>query len=197
MKKMENKKTKKRQYRGFSILEGMMAAFLVSVGMVAALNLMSSSLRETFDSQNQITANLLSQEGIELVRNARDNNWAKGDKAFDGIFPDSSKDNCRINIDPSVVIDCSNSPKQLKLRTVSGFNGIYSYGDGGKDTQFQRRIRIDYFDVSGASTDANGAAYAEITSKVVYDDSFPADNDCNTFSKCVFSKTTLSAWGNP
>lgn len=178
------KEIKKIKMKGFSIVEVMLAVFLVSAGMVGVLGLLSKTLSNSMDSRDQTIAVLLAQEGVELVQNLRDNNWAQEKKAFgnDGetTFPSGNKNNCRIDYNDTS-LECD-SKYELK------YNGhFYVEGSGEK---FQRKIQVEY--IGGNYLDADKA---EITSTVTWNNNEPDKTNCNTSKKCAFTTVTLTRWG--
>lgn len=176
---LQEKISKNKNYSGFSFIEGILAVFIISTGMIAVLSLMSGSLRESMDSRDQIVAVFLSQEGAELVRNLRDNNWAGEIETFSSTnFPANNDLDCSINSD-SNAIDVSPS----------------DYNIVGMSNKFQRKIQVNYDDDAKKNT-------AEITSIVVWGaDGFSEINNndisgtCNSGTKCTYTQTTLTRWG--
>lgn len=161
-----------KKYSGFSFIEVILSVFLISTGMIAVMSLMSTSLRDSLESRDQIIGVLLSQEGIELVRNLRDNNWANSRDTFDSAYFPSSDD-----------MTCS-----IAHTSVSINNSPANYNIPGMPNKFQRKIQVDY---DGADKNS-----AEITSIVIWGGSFPASlNNCNSSAKCAYAKTTLTRWG--
>ena len=73
-KHFENKKRK-----GFSIGEVLLAIFVLSIGMIATFSLFNAGIKNLQNERDLIVASLLAQEGVEVVRNIRDNNWAERD----------------------------------------------------------------------------------------------------------------------
>ena len=67
---MENK-----YQNGFTLLETIVAVGLITVGLISALALISSSLFYVSSIEDRLIAANLAGEGIEIVRNIRDNNW--------------------------------------------------------------------------------------------------------------------------
>lgn len=67
--------------KGFSLIEVTLATFLVSLGLVTTISLLSRAFADSADARNQSVAALLAQEGIEYVRNIRENNWVDGKPA--------------------------------------------------------------------------------------------------------------------
>jgi len=76
---IENKKA-------FSLLEIIIAMFIISMGVIGVMSLIVSNINLGLFSKNKLIAMNLAQEGIELVRNIRDENWLDGDNWQDGII---------------------------------------------------------------------------------------------------------------
>jgi len=172
---------KNKKYKAFSFVEVMIAVFLLSVGMIAVITLMSGSLRDSMDSRNQVIASGLAQEGTELVKNIRDTNWlANSDPtghSFDGI---NNSSNCTISYN-SAGLDYSPASNFLKIDA----NSFYSHAGVTANTRFQRKIKI-----SDVVADKN------IISMVIWGGSFPADfSTCNTSTKCAYTQLTLTTYG--
>ncbi len=177
-----------KKYSGFSFIEAILSVFLVSIGMIAVLSLMSKSLRETMDSRDQIIAVLLSQEGTELVRNLRDNNWAKGRDTFSTLFgfPANSSAWLRIDTDSSL--------EPITQRLLKLYNDVYNH-DTGTGTKFRRFMKIRYDNNTTKNT-------ATVISIVTWTGAPPASNFldnystfCNTAKQCAYTETVLSRWG--
>ncbi len=66
-----------RNKRGDSLLEVLMAVFILALGSGVATNLIVNSTQSNIFSRNNLLALNLAVEGIEAVRNIRDNNWLK------------------------------------------------------------------------------------------------------------------------
>ena len=63
---------------GFSVIEAVVATYMVSLALVGVLTLVAQNLKVKQINTNMMVASMLAQEGIELVRNIRDTNWLKG-----------------------------------------------------------------------------------------------------------------------
>ncbi|HPN96241.1 MAG TPA: hypothetical protein PLK35_00580 [Candidatus Moranbacteria bacterium] len=175
--KIKNKKGLFAGKRGFSLLEAILSVFIVSVGLVAVMSLLTASIKETLGSRSQQVASLLAQEGVELVRNIRDNNWARQlDDSFNGI---DAANNCTIAYNST--LSCSGDYKLS--RNTSGY---YVHNSNLPDTRFSRKIII-----------SGGANVRRIISMVVWDrDDFPGSVDgCTTKNKCSYAEITLTKWG--
>src|SRR3954464_3392894 len=64
----------KTRIRGFTLLETMVAVSLLAVAIVAPMSLTAQSLASAYYARDEVTAFYLAQEGLEAVRNVRDNN---------------------------------------------------------------------------------------------------------------------------
>jgi Tfp pilus assembly protein PilV len=95
--------TKRNKNDGFYLIEAIIAMFLLTVGLLVAVDLLSKTMTGNIEDRENITAVALAQEGVELVRNLRDNNFAQGKKAFDTqYFPAGTSLNCRIDKDNNI-----------------------------------------------------------------------------------------------
>ncbi|OGC82753.1 MAG: hypothetical protein A2788_02530 [Candidatus Abawacabacteria bacterium RIFCSPHIGHO2_01_FULL_46_8] len=61
--------------RGVSLIETLVALFILALGITAALSLLGYVSGITAGTKNRIIATNLAREGIEAVRNIRDSNW--------------------------------------------------------------------------------------------------------------------------
>jgi len=190
-------KYKDKKIRAFSFVEVMISVFLVSIGLLAALSLLSSGLSELMSSRDQVTASLLAQEGTELVRNMRDANWTRGKSSFYS-FPTYAT-GCVIDykFSPfSNLCPATRSADGAQLRKNS--DGFYELSaTGTTSTRFFRRIDlsltvpriIDSIVVwNGKTSDVfsdvtNPTTFALIKSK------------CNAANKCAYAEDILSNWG--
>lgn len=198
MKLFRNKKN-----NGFSIGETILSVFILGVTMLTILSLYSQGLRDFQDERDSVIASVLAQEGVELARNIRDNNWAKRDGVtettpvtfdlFDiDVSTDSTEDDCVVSHDTYQLVSeeiiyntgiaCDQSNFVLN---VSG--NFYTHG-GGTATKFRRRLLLNY---------DSSEKKMILKSLVSWDNNNPPDNTsgCTVANKCVFSETTLTQWG--
>lgn len=188
MKKIKNTK------KGFSIGEVVISAFIVVVALVAMVNLIANSLKHSMDSRDHIIASQLAQEGVELVRNLRDNNWVEPPPAvhdsFDGNeFRATSASDCRIDKDSNNIKSCAPGANHKKLYYENGFY-VHNSAPPAEGTKFQRKIELSYN--TGFAATANDLT---VTSIVIWGSSFPALADCNASNKCVYTQSVLTRWG--
>ncbi len=140
---MLGKATRKKNCKGFSLIEIMVAVFFVSVGLIGVLAFFNASLKSNFDAKNELIAAGLAQEGAELVRNKVE---------FHTLDPAGSGWTDAVNL----VHGCTN----IDYRSLSGsthpcdngnvnvcFNGArYQQCPGGTDTEINRDLEIHCFD---------------------------------------------------
>lgn len=160
--------------RGFSFLEVMLVVFILGTALTVFTQVIASSFSHSAASRDTIIAAGLAQEGVELVRNLRDNNWANDKDAFEDKFP-ADGNNYRISYDN---INMNNGSKAFNLK-----DGFYSHS-GGSATKFSRKIAIS---TSGETR--------KVTSYVIWGiTDFPAT--CDISNKCVYAEIVLTKWGD-
>lgn len=193
MKNREKKDFKNKLcHSGYSFVEGIVATFIVTAGMLAVIQLMSANLLVLLNSRNQTTATFLAQEGAEIVRNIRDNNWASHNQTFNNL-PNGSRTDCRVDIYSSNMSNsaCNNGNGGKRLQKDA--SGLYSHVNGNTSL-FQRKIIISY-----DTGNSNTAAYATVTSVVNWgtDDlpDAPSASNCNLYNHCVYTSVVLNKWG--
>lgn len=77
IKKNSSKNTsfpRRRESGGFTLIETLVAIFILLISTTAPLSFAQSGLRASFLARDQIVAFYLSQEAIETIKNVRDNN---------------------------------------------------------------------------------------------------------------------------
>jgi len=93
-KKIKNYKVYLQNRQGFSLIESVIGIFIISTVFVTFLTLLPKTFQTESRALRLITATNLAQEGIEMVRNLRDNNLKiTGCAAFDTSSPCIFKDN--------------------------------------------------------------------------------------------------------
>lgn len=128
----------KKKQRGFTLLETIIACFMVAIGAVGAYTVFSQITNITSLSASRLTAAYLAQEGIEIVRNIRDSNWLQSEDWNNGLT--GCADGCQIDYSGFSEADPVLPPyngAQLKIDT----NGFYNYLNG-TPTQYKRKITI-------------------------------------------------------
>ncbi len=123
--------------KGFTIVEVLVATFLVSVGIMGVFALIGRVASQSSQSLSRLSASFLAREGIEITRNMRDSNLLKLNKGLGGLWTDgllSCSAGCEIDYNDSSFVSYSG-------RFLKNNASFYSY-DSGTDTKFQRKITI-------------------------------------------------------
>jgi prepilin-type N-terminal cleavage/methylation domain-containing protein len=125
---------------GFTMLEMIIVVFVFLTGIVGVYSIIQNYYTTAIYSSNRLIASYLSQEGIELIKNLRDNNLIEDDSWTKNITDDCSSGiiTCKIDYnDAKVLLD--NGPSQAFLKKEA--NSFYNY-DAGSPTIFKRKIKI-------------------------------------------------------
>ncbi len=178
--------------KGFSIGEVLVAVFILLVGIVDAVFLTVRSISDVGGSRDAVVAALLAQEGVELVRNVRDNIVTErrcGDsdtercKAFGPEdvygFPKTDRmsigNYCTIDMRmaegvgvPSKVIKCGGDSVTDRLYLDKTGDLFYTHDSGGDWFRgFQRRIYFDFGHTDSSNPTVDNA-FVDVISVVVY-----------------------------
>lgn len=194
----KNFQTKSR--RGFSLGEVLLAGFVLTTGLLATSALMVKSLKNSFETRDTIIAVELAQEGVELVRNVRDNDFADGGDGFDANdgFAEGLK-HCHMSYDDSnMITNCygpgdgnapNNRPDRYYLEYASGM-----YKHTGNKGKFSRYVYINF---------NNTKKEAVVKSFVYWGNGVPTGIEsgntanCIVAKKCVYTEIFLNSWYTP
>ncbi len=151
---IKNKKTNK----GFTIIEAIVAIFILTVSVSSMLGVTASSIASARYARNEITANYLLQEAVDSIRNSRDTIAFERRESYGdawGVFlgrygyPTNkcfSENGCYLDIENfrpddiggSDVVDDSAVCSVLKIDQNEGYN--CSLGD---DSIFTRWVKME------------------------------------------------------
>jgi hypothetical protein len=183
-------KNKLKSERGFTIMEVLLSAFVLTFGIVAVLSLMSQSTVSSFDIRDSIIASELAQEGIELVRNERDNGMLADGASYNfSNLPDplnASHSKCRIDYKNDMECDSGFSLDSYRLYRDN--DGFFSKNVNGIATRFNRKMTIDDF---------SGGNGVRIRSIVSWDGVERTFANCDVSHHCVAIEDILTNWYNP
>ncbi len=124
---------------GFSLIEVIVAIFLISVGLVVVVSLINRTIYYTQSVSSRLAAVYLAQEGMEIVKNIRDSNflnevaWTSGLILGGSATTSSEFDYLSWSIPDD---DCSG-----KSSLKPDGNGIYVCSSDS-DAKFQREVTI-------------------------------------------------------
>jgi Tfp pilus assembly protein PilV len=140
------------QQRGQSLIELLIAMFVIIVGLSASGTIIFSNLRLQERSADRVVGTNLAREGVELAKAVRDSNWvAGGSTAFDvGLY--SGTDYTAVpRMDGGTYIDFDFTPNAiadatatLKRSTNASSPGLFVQGTGstGSNAGFSRLVTL-------------------------------------------------------
>lgn len=179
-----------RVLTGFTIGEVVLSGFMLTVGIVATLTLLSFSFRTVNETQDLIVASELAQEGVELARNVRDQ--ALVDKAALGSpadvfvnFPVSGPNNNCIIDYTLTSFTCGSPNTALRLD-----NGLFRHGAGAG--KFYRLLKIDRSGPSDTARVKSFVAWQNPGNNL--NGAAGAVNWCTLPNKCVYTEIFLTEW---
>lgn len=127
-----NKKLIKNSNKGTTLVEALVAILILSIGIIPCLEIILLANGFSSSIKNNLIAANLSQEGVEVVRAIRDNNWFSN-LAFNNGLADGTY---RVDWNSNSPLPENGNPP-LKLSSI----GLYNYSSGA-DTNFRRRLTI-------------------------------------------------------
>lgn len=128
--------------RGFTLIETFVAITILVTAVAGPLTIASKGLQSAILARDQLTASFLGQEGIEYIREKRDNNKLQGLSWLAGL------DAC---IDQECTVDATEQQSPAINTCAPGgcdairFNdesSLYTYSLGDPETQFVRSVTI-------------------------------------------------------
>lgn len=183
---MNLKKTKKfKEARGFSFGETLLAAFVLSVGLLSIVKLFQVSLNQSLFLRDATIASQLAQEGVELVRNVRDNNFIGGGTGFASF--NGTNRHCYIAVD-SPTLNCFGSQSG-----TSRYNLVYQGGQYVSTTTANKFRRYIYVDYSSSSAQATVKSFV-VWGGVALPPSTGSTTNCTIQNKCVYTEVLLTNW---
>lgn len=210
--------------KGFTLIELVIAIFILSMGIVGIFNAFYMVNILTADSTDRLVAIYLAQEGMEITRNIRDTNWLKMDQYcasndctngniyswMDGFY------NCDMGCEADYTTGTNNqlsaeselrvwlgNGRYLKLDTTALGNNFYSYvgGVSSIDSKFKRKIIInEEVDVDGRMDNIH---ILKVRTEVSWDSKGTvfvpgySAGECNEGRNCVATEETLYNWYFP
>lgn len=133
---MKNKKAKNCE--GFTLLETLVAIFVLTLAGLGPIALASYAIRSSSLSQNRIVAFYLAQEAMEYVRSKRDNNSIPGANWLNGLNSCQNANGCIVDVQNDYIQGCSGTCPKIKYDSASGFYNQVS----GSDTLFIRKVQL-------------------------------------------------------
>ncbi len=123
---------------GFTLIEIIVAISILSFGILLVYNAFSMIVNLTYNISSRFTAAYLAQEGLEIVKNLRDNNYINNTVWSTGLTGCTT--GCQADYkteNPAQLMPYNNAFLALND------DGFYSYDAGGSPTIFTRKITIN------------------------------------------------------
>jgi len=150
--KKNNYKKKVSSRKGFSLVETLVAIFILALAISSAMAAVQGSLMSSFFARDRTTAFFLAQEAVEIIKSKRSENgianYSGGDvRWLDEIAdwdtyggPCGSSSDCGVDSLNYQIIDCGPSNDDCLLRKNT--DGIFNH-QSGDPTKFTRKIRME------------------------------------------------------
>lgn len=123
--------------RGFTLLETIVALTVIIAAMTGPIALTTRGIFDAKFAKNKLVAADLAQEGLEIIRQCRDNNILKS-RAWD--FSMGAGD-WQADVISSTLLQCPLSPFTGAALLRDSNSGLYNYVSGNS-TMFTRRVTI-------------------------------------------------------
>ena len=156
-------RNKGKLVRGFTLVETLIALAIFSVSIAALLGVLANGVTDTTYAKQKMVATYLAQEGIEQMRNLRDNdmffntnnywdaftndisNCVNNDCGFDNYYYNGNPANPNPPFtDPNFLFPCSPvGSKSCELYIDGDTNSYDADSANGTDSGFRRTVRFD------------------------------------------------------
>lgn len=144
-----------KRSRGFTLLESIIAIFVLSLAISGAFAAVRQGLSQTIHAKNEVRAFYLAQEAIEVLRNERDQNRLSTLLGGSGTVTPWLTDitgciggTCRVDAsgpgDPAAYLyPCGENWGSCPFMKQDPDTLVYGYDPDGLDTNFKREIQIE------------------------------------------------------
>ncbi len=149
------KKNISQNQKGFTLIETLLALFILTLSITGPVYIASVAFRNTIDSRDNITAQYLAEEVVEVIRNKRDKklftraelvNWVSHVNTCNVNSP------CHMEKDSSdyTFTNCTGGCPNISFNPTNNFN---VYGDKGEvnKSKFIREFYIEDESVSNTN----------------------------------------------
>lgn len=152
-----------KSQRAFTLIEVFVAVSILSIGLVGAFSVLPVMIKNQSMNSDSFLASQIANEGMEIVRNIRDNNWLVERDWRNGLT--ACGGGCEIDYNDAALQVFQN--RALKIDS----NGFYNY-ESGVNGKFTRKITIvqagDALDVK-VEVFWNGKGSPFLTQENLYD----------------------------
>jgi type II secretory pathway pseudopilin PulG len=138
--------------KGFTLIEVIFAIFILTMSGFAAFSLIQSSLVPATINRSSLVAYYLAQEGAEIARNIRDNNWLENTAWNEGLTAGDWEADYN---------DGALSAYAGRYLYISDASKLFAYiaspAENDERSKFQRKITIS--DVSSGTIEVSVVVY--------------------------------------
>jgi prepilin-type N-terminal cleavage/methylation domain-containing protein len=138
-----NEKKSPSSRAGFTLIEMLVAVFIFSLALAAFMGIASRGLQAARYAQDEVRADYLAIEGIEVIRNIRDQALITGapNTNWESVF---DKDGCLDHLDDSDDNSCAfELDDEIKIYPCSNCS-VYFSQDNGDFRQFRLKVPNSY-----------------------------------------------------
>lgn len=127
--------------RAFSLLETLIAIGVLAGAIVAAIGVLSFTLRHIRTAGDELVAAHLAAEGIEIVRNLRDTHWLQNMSwdAWRAVMEDLGCVEVAYHSAQATLLPCGSAARVLEVDA----RGRYCYACAGTPSPYTRVIEIE------------------------------------------------------
>jgi len=126
--------------KGFSLAEVVIVLGILTFGLIGISSLLLQNMQVEGVTKNYLVASMLAQEGVELVRNVRDENWLL---FTDDWLEDIPAGTFAIDYNGRDSIDYGASYINDRPQLYMDGAGFYSHTASARGTAFKRVITLD------------------------------------------------------
>jgi len=178
-----------KKQKGALLVEVILATFIITTGLLAVMQLITGSLKDSFLNRDAIVATGLSQEGAEMVRNIRDNSFVNEINTPFKKFIVGSK-LCYVAYSFSAATIPCNNTFTASNYILRNNGGRYAHSGGGTATKFSRMLYITYNATDARATVTSFVWWGAVPTSVMTG----GKGDCTVKNKCVFTDVVLTKW---
>lgn len=146
------KSIQKKFQAGFTLVETLVAIGVLSLSIAATFTVVQSSLQNSANAKDQIIAFYLAQEGMEFIKNIRDENALKSTNGQSNTWLTGFSENvtdpcyfgktCTVDSSTKAITVCSGSFGTCPILRQDPNTGLIGYTGGWTATNFRRDIQF-------------------------------------------------------
>jgi hypothetical protein len=193
----EKETARYKRVQAFGLAEVILGIFMLTSAVTVVMLPALQSIRYTSEDRRVVLAASLAQEGAEIVRNIRDNQFARADVTqtpLDKAFPSGMSNNdhkyCGVDLSSTALdgTNCNSSASAINKKII--LSGGFYRNVSGANAPFQRLVDIKKISSTPSRYD--------VTVFVTWDAgnfiSSANTTNCIRSNRCAFSQATFTDW---